>query len=59
MAKHIVKRDELDLPAEGFKHVLFLHDEVVVAERDTCVLEELAYAGVGFFEVFGAEEEGS
>lgn len=53
VAEHVVNRDELDLPPESLKHVLFLGDELFVAVGDTDVVEKLGDSGVGLLEVLG------
>ena len=50
-------RYELQLPAQSFKHVFFLCDEFFVAVRNADVVQKLIYTWIGFFKVFGANEE--
>jgi hypothetical protein len=42
-------RDELNLPAECFKHVLFLGDELLITVWNTNIVKELIDSRVGLF----------
>ncbi len=57
VGKNIVDWDELDFPAESFKHVLLLSYKLLVTVRDTDVIKELVDAWVGFLQILSTDEQ--
>lgn len=57
VAEHIVDRNELDLPAKGLEHVLFLRDKLFVAVGDADVVKQLVDSWVGLLQILCADEE--
>lgn len=57
VAQDVLDRNELDLPAHRFQHVLFLGDKLIVVERDTDVVEQLTDPRISLLHVLGADKE--
>lgn len=56
MGEHVVDAYELQSPVEGVEDIRFLGHELIVIVRDPDKIEQLVYAWVGLFKVFGRNE---
>ena len=57
VGQHVVDWDELNFPAESFKHVLLLSYKLLVTVRDTDVVKKLVYTWVGFLKILSTDEQ--